>query len=1261
MKRLAWSLSGGVTLLLIVLGGLAWLLATADGFRWLTHELTVLSQGKLKIEGVDGHLLSPQFVVRNLDITSDTKRIRVEHARLDWQPRMLWHRRLEIQQLTVQRVEVDILKPSAESTLLPTSLRLPLGMELGPVRIDLARLDIRKSGLIVSFTDIRLGAEGKDNRWRLQLDSLVSSWASVHGQANIGQDAPFALSGHVDAARSGPLPVAATLDVQGQLAAIAFKLEARTARLDAAAKDMSLLASGEVAPFADILLPRLLVAGQGIDPAQWAKGAPTARLAFSGVFEQQPGKRLLGSFSLNNADAGKLDSGRLPLVGFSGAVLGDTKHADFSALKIDLGAAGRLAGDGQWRDGKFALNLASDGLNLAGLHGSLYASRIRTDLQLNGDAARQRLHAEIDGNYGQGQFALTHDAEKLVLETLDLSGKHGGHVSATGNLQLTGTQAFAAKFDITRFNPARFGAFPQAHLNARGQAAGVLMPGFSLKAGFELPPGELEGHPVVGKGRVNYTAGRLYDTEVDVNLAGNQILVRGDYAKTRVQANWVIHAPALERLARLGTRYLGVELAGQLDSEGSLSGNPTQPQIKMTAQARRLRLPGGIAADNLKLQLDMQASANGAFNGELLGSGLALGGQTVLSARAVVRGQRNAHAIELDARLPEWQLMLRAQGGLDTARVWRGRLLQASLDGKWPLRLLAPASLRLGQDAQRIDAAALSFAGGRVTLDSFEHQAGRLATRGSFSQLPVAPLLTLLDKPPPVRTDLRLGGEWDIRLDNALNGHLALRRQAGDVSLTDPVLKLGLTTLSLDMQAASNLVNARLDINTTETGRLHAEGRTRLTHVDGKLVLLKSAPASWTAQAKLPDLRVLRAFLPPGTKADAQLAFDLSGSGTLAAPLLNGTLAANGIRFSMPQEGILIRDGSVKLKLDDNTVSVSEGVLEGQTGRVLLTGAASWRNPTGGLTLNFDKFAAFTRSDRRLWLSGTTRLGYAAGRVTLDGDLRADKARLETPEASRPQLSDDVVVVGQPLRSESITRRTPLDLNLTFDLGEDFLFKGSGLDARLGGKIRVFTRNELLLGEGSIEVTKGRYAIYGQKLDIERGVLTFGGPLNNPSLNILAVRKTGDVTAGVKVSGTVERPLAKLYSDPSMPDTETLSWLVFGHGLDKGDSAKFGMLQLMAGALLSQSESASLQGKLAEALAIDSFDVRSGENAENISSTVVSVGKRINSRLTMNYEQSLDGLEQVVKAIYQFSPKVRVEATTGSSNGVDVFYTLEYD
>lgn len=1264
MRRLLWSLSGGATLLLILAGGLAWMTVTVDGFRWLTGELATLSQGRLRIEGVEGHLLTPRLAVRHLELRTDTTRIRVDHARLDWQPRALWQRRLDIRLLAVQRVEVETLQPGAEPATLPASLRLPLGLTAGPARIDLAHLDIRQADQMLRFSDIRLGVNGAGGVWHAQLESFVSPWASLRGQARIGQDAPFALSGHLDAERGEPMPVAAALSLKGQLDAVEFDAQA-------AAGDMRLLASGEISPFADILLTRLLLAGEGIDPARLVEGAPAARLAFSGVFEELPGKRFLGNFSLDNAFAGKLDRGRLPLAGLSGAVLGNTRQADVSALEIDLGAAGRFSGAGQWRAGRFALNLASERLNLAGLHGSLYASRIRTDLQLSGDAARQRLHARVDGNYGQGNFVLTRDAEKLAVQSLDLSGKHGGRLSAQGNLSLGGKQAFAATFDLARFNPARFGAFPQARLNAHGQVAGVLQPDFSIRAGFELPPGDLEGYPVTGRGRVNFARGRLFDTAVDVNLAGNQLKLHGDYEATRVRANWAVHAPALARLGGLGLKHLGVELAGQLDSTGSVSGHPGQPQIRMDARARGLRLPGGLAADSLDMTLDLQASARGAFNGELQGYGLALGEQKIASVRVGVQGRRNAHAIELDAHVPgryaaahllDWQhVEARAQGGLDDKWVWHGRLLAMELQGTWPLHLLAPATLTLGRDAQRIDAAEFGFAGGRVTLGTLEHQAGRLVTRGSFVRLPVAPLLTLAAEPLPASTDLLLGGEWDIRLADTFDGHAAVRRQSGDVNLTDPAMKLGLTAFSLDVQAAANQVTARLDIDTTEAGRLHAEGRTVLTHANGKLVWLRSAPLDWTARAALPDLHMLRPFLPQGIRADAQFELDLAGSGSLAAPVLNGTLAATGIRFNMAEEGVAIRDGRIRFRLDDNAVAVSEGVLEGQTGRITVQGSASWRNPAGGLTLNFEKFAALTRSDRRLWLSGATRLGYAAGRVQLEGDLRADKVRLEMPEASRPRLSDDVVVLGQAPRADAKAQRTPLDLNLRFDLGEDFLFKGAGLDARLGGKIRVFTRNEALQGEGSIQVKKGRYSAYGQTLDIERGVLTFSGPLDNPGLDILAVRKTGDVTAGVKVTGTVERPLANLYSDPAMPDTEKLSWLVLGHGLDEGDDAKFEMMQIMASALLSQAESVSLQGKLADALSIDSFEVRNGSNAEDLSTTVVSVGKRINSRLMMNYEQSLDGLEQIVKAIYQVSRKVRVEAATGSQNSLDVFYTLEFD
>lgn len=173
-------------------------------------------------------------------------------------------------------------------------------------------------------------------------------------------------------------------------------------------------------------------------------------------------------------------------------------------------------------------------------------------------------------------------------------------------------------------------------------------------------------------------------------------------------------------------------------------------------------------------------------------------------------------------------------------------------------------------------------------------------------------------------------------------------------------------------------------------------------------------------------------------------------------------------------------------------------------------------------------------------------------------------------------------------------------------------------------------------------------------------MLSFAGPLDDPGLDVLAVRKTPTVKAGVQLRGTAQRPLVTLYSEPPLPDGEKLAWLMLGHGLDRGGQQEFALLQLAAGALLSRAESASLQSQIAGAFGLDSFEVRAGEG-EDLSSTVVSVGRRLSSRATLAYEQSLDGLNQAVKVIYQLGRHVRVEAKAGQPNSLDVFYSREYD
>jgi translocation and assembly module TamB len=1241
LKRWAWTLCGVLGLLAALAGGAAWLLATPEGFRWLVTQAAAASGGKLNVEGVDGHLGAP-LSIRWLGIVTDTQRIEVENLRLEWQPRALVQRRLEVDLLAAQVLRVTLVKKDPAPPELPVTLRLPVDVAVRT--LDLARLEWVDAGQMWLLRDLRGRLDDDGTRYRLSNAQAQTPWVGVTGELDIAKDAPFALGATLEAERREPVPLGARLALEGTLAAPQF-------RLDATATGMHGFAQGELAPFAAVRLRRLVVAGEGLDPRFFAADAPAADFAFSGVFEGQVGERLLGTFSLANRKTGRLDQRRLPLASLTGAVFGDFATATFSELAIDLGAAGKLVGDGAWRDGRVTFDLASPRLDFAGLHRDLYATKLAATLRLTGDAAQQTLDAEVRESWGQGRVRLHHADAVLRLETASFQGE-AGRLDAHGDLRLDATRAFAVAFEAARINPARFGRFPRGRLNLRGEASGALAPAPHLAAQFTLPPGDLDGRPVRGQGRLRYADAHLADADLDVELAGNRARARGAYGRSGDRLDWELDAPALARL--------GFGLAGRARGHGHLAGEPERPQIVAQLSGSGLRVPGNLAADTLSVDLDLQADAAGPFNGLVEARGFALGDQRLSFLRARVQGRRDAHALTLDARLPEWRLTAALTGGLDAAQTWRGQLAEADLHGPWPATLATPAALILSRQRQQVDGLALDVAGGQLRLAHFSFDAAGLVSRGELANLPLAPLQGLLPTAVPFTTDLRVDGDWDLRLGERADGQLKLRRRAGDVRLEAPALDVGLTRLTLDLTAQASRVAARVEAASREAGQFYAEGAVTLVRDGGFWTLPRSAPLAWTARFDVSDLRLVRPFLPLGVRADARLDAELAGSGSLAAPRVDGRIAASAMRFSMPEEGILIRDGHLELALADDRVRVTQGELAGSAGRVVVSGEAELRNPKAGLDLVFEQFVASNRSDRRITVSGATRLALDPQRMQLTGALTADRARLEVPEATRPALSGDVVVAGRLPPERTKARQWPLDFDLDLGLGRDFLFKGAGLDVRLGGQLRVFTREQRLRGEGTIRVEDGRYAAYGQTLAIERGVLRFIGPLDDPGLDVLAVRTTPTVKAGVQVRGTVQRPQVTLYSDPPLPDTEKLAWLVLGHGLDKGGQQEFALLQLAAGALLSQAESVSFQAQLAEALRIDTFGVRAGEG-EDLGSTVVSVGKRLSSRATLSYEQSVDGLNQVVKVLYQLSPRVRLEAQAGEQSSFDAFYTREYD
>ena len=167
-----------------------------------------------------------------------------------------------------------------------------------------------------------------------------------------------------------------------------------------------------------------------------------------------------------------------------------------------------------------------------------------------------------------------------------------------------------------------------------------------------------------------------------------------------------------------------------------------------------------------------------------------------------------------------------------------------------------------------------------------------------------------------------------------------------------------------------------------------------------------------------------------------------------------------------------------------------------------------------------------------------------------------------TPGASAPSASVTPIGTGAPA-----TRKVALDLRV--GMGEKLRIRGRGLDAGLRGELHLTTAaNGRLLVDGSLSTVDGTYQAYGQKLTIDRGILTFTGPVENPRLDIEATRPDVDVRVGVMVTGSALTPRIRLFSEPEMSDLDKLSWLVVGRASEGVNGADTALLQRAALGLL---------------------------------------------------------------------------------------------
>jgi len=216
---------------------------------------------------------------------------------------------------------------------------------------------------------------------------------------------------------------------------------------------------------------------------------------------------------------------------------------------------------------------------------------------------------------------------------------------------------------------------------------------------------------------------------------------------------------------------------------------------------------------------------------------------------------------------------------------------------------------------------------------------------------------------------------------------------------------------------------------------------------------------------------------------------------------------------------------------------------------------------------------------------------------------------------------------------------------------------GFGLNAQLRGQLDINQRpNATPLTYGELEVVEGSFATYGRTLNIEQGKLLFMGSYDNPAIDIRAVRSVENMRVGVQMNGTIRNINSSLFSTPTMADGDILAVMITGRPIAEIGTQQDGNALIGAITTLGINQGQGITNQIQNQLGLDTFSINS---TGDVNDSSLMLGKYITPRIFIRYAVGLFETESSLAIDYTVTDRIKLQATSGSSQAIDVTYTVE--
>jgi translocation and assembly module TamB len=1237
----------GMLLLVVVLlvGSAGWLLCTGAGLRFVLARAQDFTHGALHVQNAEGRLIGPLDIPALGYNDGEGIDVKVTDVHLDWRIGPLLYKRLHVIDLRVGRVDVALPK-SQESSSSSFSLKPPLTLVLDSVHVGPVTVTQDHKPLFVSD---QLDLAGRWTNDGIDVDRLSlhapDGHVNLDGQLGIGRR--YRGKGHADIAwRVGDTKYVGTLTAQGN---------GRAAQLQVA-------------------LTQPMLAQLQLEIDQRKNNAWTGKLDVP-AFDPKP---LLGDSALTRLAANLQGSGDQ----YSGTITGQLDLNDYHLLLQPLQAQFdkdfktltlqhlQLAspqvkgvvdatGTVQLDAHPISADLAIDWKNLE-LPADLVGQVLDSQGHFAAKGSAKQYHAEGDVTVGPpgkpAKLALNLDGtpQQIQLHTLSLLQPQG-KLTANGLLTLQPNLAWQFQANANHLDPGQLFAGWQGLLDADFATQGTLtknIPDVTLD--LRKLDGQLRQRHLRGSGHLHLAPNEVLDGTLEL-ASGNSTV------KLLARPGNSNDADVTLAIASLGDWL--PQSGGRLDGQFRVRGKLPKLAISGNLQGQTLAWQEQTI-NRLQLQADVPDISNPGGKLDLEASGANLGGLAFRQIRVNGQGTSAQHQLTLDAQGEQLSTALTLQGTLKDQN-WNGTLTSLTLDVQGLPRWHMQQATRLGWNNGNASLAELCLTAGEPVLcvSGSQDKAGNIDASYRLHSVPLTLVVDALGNADlPVNAEGTLEGSGKIHRNAAgsLTGNATITSSQGRVIYKEHPDQPAITYTNLALNAALAPGNQQLTLRAA----LNGDGR-----LDGN-ANISGAQQVLTGQVgvHLNNLAFIGLFTDTLANVKGRIDGDFKLGGTLTEPTVIGQASVNDFAAEVPDAGLKLSKGRITVSAADTRQLRIDGSVQSGKGSIALAGVAGLDAQTpSAITFKGSQFTAVDIPAAKVIVSPDVLVRRDAQGLNATGSVRLDSADVnldKLPGSGVNKASPDIVVIDQPQQPAG-NGSMPITASIKVDLGQHTHLVGMGLDGRLSGVLTVNERpGRNTTGQGQIAVN-GTYKAYGQSLQIQQGLLLFAStPIDNPGLNIRAVRSlipTATIDegqqVGLQISGTAQRPILTVFSNPVMEQSDALSYLVTGKPLSQVKGGEGNMVNAAAQALGSATGNLlakSVGGKLGiDDIGVSSSDALGGNSA-------FTVGKYLSPRLYLSYGVGLFEPGQVITLRYRLSRRWSLEAQNATDfNRASLNYRIE--